>query len=267
MQRVFAENENLAELRALIRFNGVGHAYQHSGHVVPVLDDVNFDVAPGQCLAIIGPSGSGKSTLLGMMTGRISPTNGSVTIETESGRSPRCSMVFQEPTLMPWLTAAENVRLPLELEGRDSSGAQADELLKRVGLADFGAFKPAQLSGGMQSRVALARALVTNPELLLLDEPFSNLDEATSEDMLIDLTTLAEASGASVVLISHSLAQAAYMADRVLVMSARPGRVYADLTFDAPRPRRREFLDDATFHAFVQQLRVALREAVHGAAA
>src|SRR5262249_33686611 len=152
---------------------------------------------PGECLAIVGPSGSGKSTLLNMMMGRLTPTQGKIEIAAATGQPVRRAVVFQQPTLLPWLTTLENVRLPLELENRLDSAAEARvaDILARVGLRDFAGYKPSRLSGGMQSRVALARALVTDPELLLLDEPFADLDEATCEDIIVDMARLAESSG------------------------------------------------------------------------
>lgn len=248
---------------AQVTLDRIGHSYERSGRRLAVLSDISVDVAPGQCLAIVGPSGSGKSTLLNLMMGRLTPSEGKLQLALGSGQPVRRGVVFQEPTLLPWLTAFENVRLPLELEGRlDNADTRVSEILARVGLGSFADYKPGQLSGGMQSRVALARALVTDPELLLLDEPFANLDEATSEDILVDMAELAKASGATVVLITHSLTQAVFLANRILVLARVPGKARGDFTIDIPVPRDRAFLNDPRLHELVHQVRSTLREAV-----
>ncbi len=249
---------------AQLRFRGLGHNYDVGGTPSTVLSAVDLDLSPGARLAIVGPSGSGKSTMMKIMMGLVTPTNGVVQIEAADHSLPRRAVVFQDPTLLPWLTALENVVLPLELgAGSASNVERASRELDRVGLLPFANYLPAALSGGMQSRVALARALVVDPELLLLDEPFADLDEATSEDLVVTMSALVEESGATVVMITHSLIHAAYLADRVLVLSARAGGVYQDIRIEGPRPRYREFLDDRDFQTSVQRLRVALREAVH----
>ncbi len=252
---------------ARVRFERVGHSYGQSDHSLNVLDDISFEVAPGETLAIVGPSGSGKSTLLKLLMGRMTPSRGQVEVTSTRGEAAKRAVVFQEPTLLPWLSAADNVRLPLELEGRlDGADERVRNALTRTGLGDFAAFRPTQLSGGMQSRVALARGLVSDPDILLLDEPFSDLDEATSEDMMIDLASLFEQARVTAVMVTHSLVQAAYLADNVIVLSARPGRISTTHKIDGPRPRTRAYLDDQRLHTAVQTLRRSLRDAIHASA-
>jgi ABC-type nitrate/sulfonate/bicarbonate transport system ATPase subunit len=244
----------------------VGHSFVRLDHPLPVLADISFEIGPGETLAIVGPSGSGKSTLLNLIMGRVKPTHGRVEITASPGVPVRRAVVFQEPTLLPWLSAFDNVRLPLELEGRlDRADDRVRDSLARAGISDFAQFNPAQLSGGMQSRVALARGLVNQPNLLLLDEPFGDLDEATSEEMMIDLAAQLEQDRITAAIVTHSLSQATYLADQVLVLHTRGRGIAASLRLKGPRPRRRGYLDDSAFHTSMQQLRKALREAINAA--
>lgn len=252
-------------LGARVRFHKVGHEFKHASGTVRVLNGISFDIAQGETLAIVGPSGSGKSTLLKMIIGSLAPSSGSVEVTVPQGGPLRRAIVFQSPTLLPWLSALENVRLPLELEGRlDGAADRARRVLERVGLARFADFKPDQLSGGMQSRVALARGLVTQPNLLLLDEPFSDLDEATSEDMMVDFAQLIEDAHVTAVIVTHSLKQAGFFADQAIVLGARAGgEIVARHRFSGQRPRRREYLATPEFSASIQLLRDSLRDAIH----
>ena len=190
------------------------------------LDGVSLDVGEGDFVALLGPSGCGKSTLLRLIAALDQPDAGRIVWD---GPPPPLGFVFQEPTLLPWACALDNVRLPLRLEGQDGRDAAANALA-RVGLAGFEAARPRQLSGGMRMRVSLARALITAPRLLLLDEPFAALDEFTRHGLQDDLRQLWQADRSSVIFVTHSIYEAAYLARRIIVMSPRPGRIAAEIT-------------------------------------
>jgi len=207
-----------------------------------------LSVAPGEFVSLLGPSGCGKSTLLKMFAGIETPTYGqmrwwgqSFSAVGSAGR--RQSMVFQEATLMPWATVAENVRLPLDLARvpRREADQRVAEALEGVGLGKFGTARPRELSGGMQMRASLARALVTEPDLLLLDEPFGALDEFTRNKLDSDLLALAKRRGMTVVFVTHSIYEAVYLSDKVVVMQARPGRIIAEVGIDGPDRRDEAF--------------------------
>jgi len=217
------------------------------------LGPFDFALAPGEIVALVGPSGCGKSTALRLLAGLEGPTRGSV--RRASGRG-ETSVVFQAPTLMPWASALDNVALPLELAGtsaRDARG-QAAEALVRVKLGGVEAAKPAQLSGGMAMRVSLARALVTNPKLLLLDEPFAALDEITRRDLAEDVHHLWAQTRPAIVFVTHNVEEAAYMAQRVLVMTRGPGRDAGQTTIDAPFPRPPGFRTTAAFREAAEKI-------------
>jgi NitT/TauT family transport system ATP-binding protein len=207
------------------------------------LDGVSGQVANGALLAVIGPNGSGKSTLLRAIAGLVPPTVGRIGLAPE-GDPPRAGdarigLVFQQPRLLGWRSVLDNVTLPLELRGTALSDRQAagERALAQVGLADVAAFRPRELSGGMAQRVALARSLVTDPQLLLLDEPFSALDALTREAFDAELEALWLARRRTVVVVTHSVAEAVRLADRIWVMTPRPGRIAADIPVQLPRPR------------------------------
>ncbi|SIO59486.1 ABC transporter ATP-binding protein [Paraburkholderia phenazinium] len=208
------------------------------------LEDVRLAIAPGEFVSLLGPSGCGKSTLLKMLAGIETPTHGHVRwwgqpFETVGSPGRRMSMVFQEATLMPWATVADNVRLPLDLARvpRGEADARVAEALAGVGLAKFARVLPRELSGGMQMRASLARALVTEPDLLLLDEPFGALDEFTRNRLDSDLRALWQRRGMTVVFVTHSIYEAVYLSSRVVVMQARPGRIIAEVPIDGPLER------------------------------
>lgn len=214
----------------LVSLSGLGKTFDNG---VRALGPLDLAVGRGEFLSLVGPSGCGKSTALRAIAGLIAPTDGTVVF---AGERPRIGFVFQEPTLMPWATALANVRLPLELAG--VAKAQADDCaaaqLAALGLAGFEKALPRELSGGMRMRVSLARALVSEPELLLLDEPFAALDEQTRGELNDDLLRLWAARGLTVVFVTHSVSESAYLSTRVVVMSPRPGRVRADMALDTP---------------------------------
>jgi NitT/TauT family transport system ATP-binding protein len=207
------------------------------------LDDVSLTVPEGRFVSIVGPSGCGKSTLLQIIGGLVAASAGEITIDGEPIAAPRpdkIGIVFQEPLLLPWKSAHENIEFPLALRGepKEVRHARARELLKLVGLEDFATSLPHQLSGGMKQRVAIARGLVRHPRLLLMDEPFAALDEQTRTRMWGELLQIRDRSGATVLFVTHSLVEAVYLADEVLVMAARPGRIIERIVIDLPRPRR-----------------------------
>ncbi|SAK76707.1 ABC transporter ATP-binding protein [Caballeronia ptereochthonis] len=218
------------------------------------LTDVRLDIRAGEFVSLLGPSGCGKSTLLRMFAGIEAPTHGHMRwwgerFSTLGTKGRRMSMVFQEATLMPWASIAENVRLPLDLAHvpRKEADARVADALANVGLAGFGRARPRELSGGMQMRASLARALVTEPDLLLLDEPFGALDEFTRNKLDADLRTLWKARGMTVVFVTHSIYEAVYLSSRVVVMQARPGRVIADAPIDGPDERDEAYRVSAPF--------------------
>ncbi|MDP3175684.1 MAG: ABC transporter ATP-binding protein [Phenylobacterium sp.] len=218
----------------------------------------------GQITALVGPSGCGKSTALRLLGGLEQPTRGRVTRAAERGET---SVVFQSPTLAPWLSAQANVALPLELSGvaRPAARARAAEALARVGLSGAETARPAQLSGGMAMRVSLARALVTNPRLLLLDEPFAALDEITRRALADDVLSLWAGAQPAVVFVTHSVEEAVYMASRVIVMSRGPGRSLGETVVEAPLPRPAGFRTTPVFRETVEQVSMRLAQGMAAA--
>ena len=214
------------------------------------LDGVRLSVADRQIVAILGPNGCGKSTLLRCVGGLLSADSGTVAIDGTpvAGPDPRVGFVFQEPRLLPWRDATSNVAFPLELAGtpRAARDARIDELLALVGMAESAGSRPHELSGGMRQRVAIARALALGPSVLLLDEPFSALDALTRERFGLELLRIWAETSTTILLVTHSVPEAIFLSDRVVVLSPRPGRVAADIAVRLPRPRRLAMLDSAT---------------------
>lgn len=236
---------------AYLEVESVGKIYDNG---VVALEDVTFTAQRGEFLSIVGPSGCGKSTLLRAVAGLRDTTSGRVVVDGQPITRPiRVGMVFQTSSLMAWKSALGNVLAACDLAGLKSSDyrQRAEELLDLVGLGDFHDASPAELSGGMQQRVALCRALIHDPDLLLMDEPFGALDAMTRDDMNLELLRVLEATGQSktVLFVTHSIAEAVFLSDRVLVMSARPGRLIADLPSDLPRPRSVEMRTTDQFGA------------------
>lgn len=222
------------------------------------LDALNFSVCPEEFICVLGPSGSGKSTLLRILAGLLPPTAGQVHFA--DGQRPRIGFVFQDANLMPWRTALENITLPLEVYKVPVQQARqkAQELVELVGLSGFETSLPRELSGGMAQRVALARALAHDPDLLLLDEPFGALDTITRERMWTELSRIWQARRKTVVMVTHSISESLFLADRVLVLSARPGTLKLDLTVDLPRPRTDEMRYTAHFGKLAKKLKEAI---------
>jgi NitT/TauT family transport system ATP-binding protein len=235
-----------------IQIQNVGQVFRTSGAEVIALSDVSLDIKPGRFVVLVGPSGCGKSTLLMMLAGLRQQTSGTVLVNGAPIPAPdpnRVGVVFQEASLFPWLTAEENVEFPLALRGiaKAERRAKAEEMLKLVGLEGFGKRHPHELSGGMKQRVSIARGLVQDPPVLLMDEPFAALDEQTRMTMGDELLRIWAATGKTVVFVTHSLTEAVYLADEVAVMSARPGRIVDLLQVQLPRPRTYEMLSGDAF--------------------
>jgi NitT/TauT family transport system ATP-binding protein len=230
----------------------------------PALNAVSLAVAPGEVVSLIGPNGSGKSTLLRVIGGLLPPDRGSVLLDGRPirGPDPEIGIVFQDPRLLPWRSVATNVTYPLELAGwsTERRAVRLAEVLALVDLEGAETARPSQLSGGMRQRAALARALVLEPRLLLLDEPFSALDALSRERFNLELLDLWSRTHASIVVVTHSIPEAIFLGDRVVVLSSGPGRVVADIPVDLPRPRRIEALDDASVSPLARTIRQHLAE-------
>jgi NitT/TauT family transport system ATP-binding protein len=233
------------------------------GGSFPVLDGVDLDIPGGSIIALIGPNGCGKSTLLRVVAGLLPPASGEALLDGApiAGPDPRIGLAFQEPRLLPWRSAAANITYPLELAGWPAAerAARLATLTALVGLDGAVAHaRPSELSGGTRQRVALARALAMEPRVLLLDEPFSALDALTRERFDLELLRLWDRAGTTIVMVTHSIPEAILVADRVVVLSARPGRVVADIPVDLPRPRTIADLDQAVVSATSREIRAHL---------
>jgi NitT/TauT family transport system ATP-binding protein len=250
---------------ALLKVDKVSKQYLRGLISIYALQPVSFTVNPGEFLAFVGPSGCGKSTLLRIAGALLTPDTGSVTFHGHSLREPHpeIGVVFQKNNLMPWWTVLQNVLLPLRVQndGIDATARQtALELLHTVGLAGFENAYPKQLSGGMNQRVALARTLIQQPKLLLMDEPFGALDALNRERLNLELLRLHETHKMTIVMVTHDITEAAFMADRILVLSERPGRIVREFTVNLPRPRKLTQMADPHFGQLILQVREALGE-------
>lgn len=249
---------------SLIQAHEVSAVFPNGNGGLRALDRVSFSVEKQEFVCVLGPSGSGKSTLLRILAGLLLPTSGQVFFNGELVSGPRrgVGFVFQKANLMPWRNVLENILLPLELAGFTQSEAtrKAHQMVELVSLEGFEQALPRDLSGGMAQRVAIARALVHNPDVLLLDEPFGSLDALTRERMGNELLRIWQAQRQTVIMVTHSITEALFLADRVLVISHRPGRLYLDLPVAFDRPRRDEMRYTETFGNHVQQVRQAIGE-------
>ncbi|MDP6605665.1 MAG: ABC transporter ATP-binding protein [Dehalococcoidia bacterium] len=241
---------------AAVQVDGLTHEYQSGAGSVLALDGVDLAVAEGEFVALVGPSGCGKSTLLRVLAGLIEPSGGTALVHGGRPQEARgelaVGLVTQDPGLLPWRTVAANVALPLEVTG---ATGDVDALLRLVGIDGFAGYHPRELSGGMRQRVALARALAHAPRLLLMDEPFGSLDEFSREEMGLELVRIWERERISVLFVTHSIREAVMVADRVLVMSAAPGRIVADVAVTMERPRSQELEHTPEFGELVAVVR------------
>jgi len=249
---------------ALLALRGVGKTFANG---TLALKGFDFEVHASEFVSLLGPSGCGKSTALRIIAGLSEPNEGSVvwpSPRTPTDGESRIGFVFQEPTLMPWTTVFNNVLLPLKLKGIPSGRARepVSAALDRVGLNDFGRVYPRELSGGMRMRVSIARALVTEPELLLMDEPFAALDEITRFKLNNDLLAVWQTLRTTVVFVTHSVFESVYLSNRIVVMAARPGRVFTELAIDAPYPRDQNFRTSPEYAAFCRRTSEALAQAM-----
>ncbi len=244
---------------AFIDVEGVDKAYVARGGCLIALEDIRFGVGEGEFVAIVGPSGCGKSTLLKIIAGLLLPSRGTVRVDGRAVDGPLdgVGIVFQSPTLLKWRTVLGNVMLPGEAKGlpRDTMRRGAAQLLKLVGLEGFEDRYPRELSGGMQQRVALSRALLLDPRMLLMDEPFGALDAMTREEMNLELLQIWEERRKTALFITHSIAEAVFLADRVVVMTARPGRVRGIVPIGLSRPRTIALRDTLQFTDYVRVIR------------
>ena len=248
----------------LIAIEEVSRVFTSGARTVIALDNVSFEVQAGNFVSIVGPSGCGKSTLLKIISGLMPPSSGKVTVNSQAVHGPleNVGMVFQAPVLLKWRSVLGNILLPVEfakLDVADYTG-QARALINLVGLEGFEEMYPHELSGGMQQRASLCRALVTDPQLLLMDEPFGALDAMTRDDLDIELLRIWEERKKTVLFVTHSIQEAVFLSDLVFVMSARPGRLIETIAVDLPRPRTMEMMSTAKFGEYTLKIR-ALRAA------
>jgi NitT/TauT family transport system ATP-binding protein len=259
--------DGAADVRApAVVVSGLGQVFNPgTTRQVVALTDIDLTVATSEFVSLIGPSGCGKSTLLRLVANLITPTTGAVLVNGKPAAQARLDqdygMAFQQAGLFEWRTIVKNVELPLELKGWDKRRRRqrAMDMLELVKLGDFAEHRPWQLSGGMQQRVAIARALAAHPELLLMDEPFGALDEMTREHMQAELLRICAETGTSVMFVTHSIPEAVYLSDRVVVMSPRPGRITEVVSVDLGAERSIDTREDPTFFKKVTEVREALR--------
>ena len=247
---------------SVVSIGGLSKVFGKGG--VTALQDINLDIEKGEFVSLIGPSGCGKSTLLRIIGDIIDPTSGTVVVNGKPARRARLDrdygIVFQSPVLYDWRTVAKNIALPLEMLGweRARRTERVNEMLELVELTGFERHHPWQLSGGMQQRVSIARAFSFSPALLLMDEPFGALDEMTRERLNMELLRIWEASGSTIVFVTHSIAEAVFLSTRVVVMSARPGRISDLVPIDLPQPRTGATREEPRFFELVTRVREAL---------
>jgi NitT/TauT family transport system ATP-binding protein len=250
----------------VVRLQGVGKIFSVGDQpTTTALQDIDLDIARGEFVSLIGPSGCGKSTLLRIIGDLTSPTSGTATVNdkpaTQARQDRDYGIVFQAPVLFDWRSIEDNVKLPLEIMGysAERQAARTQAMLDLVELTDFGGHHPWQLSGGMQQRVAIARALAFEPSILLMDEPFGALDEMTRERMNQEVQRIWDQTGTTIVFVTHSIPEAVFLSSRVVVMSARPGRITRIIEIDLPRPRSDLTRESERYFELVTQVREALR--------
>lgn len=244
----------------MISVRGLNKTYAtREGSPISALSGVNLEIAEGEFVTVVGPSGCGKTTLLKILAGILEKSSGSVLVNGSpiDGPSRRLGVVFQEPLLLPWRTVHQNIMVPVEIQGLDRAAfdASAKQLLHLVGLEGFGQKYPRELSGGMQQRVGIARALVHDPDFLLMDEPFGALDAMTRDQMNLELLDIWAEKKKTALLITHSITEAVFLADRIVVMSPRPGRITDIIDVDLPRPRDLDMINSDAFGKYAKRLR------------
>jgi NitT/TauT family transport system ATP-binding protein len=251
-----------------IALDGVNMVFDQHGAPLHVINEVSLTIQQGEFVALLGPSGCGKSTLLRLVADILQPTTGSISVlgntPAHARRERALGFVFQQPVLLPWLTAEENVDLPLRIGRwgtRHKAAGTPGALLQLVGLDGFNRARPAQLSGGMQQRVSIARALVSNPKILLMDEPFGALDAITRDRLNEELLRIWSTVGCTVIFVTHSITEAVYLPNRVVVLSPRPARIRKIVEIDLPYPRQPAMKDSPRFIEHSAMLRAALEEA------
>jgi NitT/TauT family transport system ATP-binding protein len=256
------EKQTTPGLDPILQAQELSAVFPNKNGGLQALDQVSFSVAPRQFICVLGPSGSGKSTLLRILGGLLPPTSGRILFDGSpiKGPSRRVGLVFQDSNLMPWRTVIENITLPLEVKRVSKVEAvfQALELVKLVGLGGFEDWMPRNLSGGMAQRVAIARALIYDPDVLLLDEPFGALDALTRERMALELLRIWRFSRKTVIMVTHSIPEALLLADRILVLTSRPGKICLDMPVGLPRPRNEGTRYTSEFNSLSRQLRGAI---------
>ncbi len=241
------------------------HVGKVFGGTVTALDDMSLEIREGDFVSLLGPSGCGKSTALRLIAGLMRPTSGRIAWADNAAASTggqKLGVVFQEPTLMPWANVEDNVWLPMRLSkiSKQAVRKEIDEILDVVGLQGFEKSYPRELSGGMKMRVSIARAMVTRPQLILMDEPFAALDEITRFKLNNDLLAMKERIGCTVIFVTHSVFESVFLSNRIVVMAARPGRVVEELTVEEPYPRKEEFRTSSHYAAYCR----AASQALHG---
>lgn len=257
------DGERKQMFKPLIKLRDVSKTFDRAGRAIAAIDRMSFEVGRNEFVSVLGPSGCGKSTLLRLVAGLERPTSGRIDINDATVAEPRddVSIVFQKPTLLPWLDALNNVTFPFKHKyGRvtPAEKEKAADLLKMVGLSDFAHAMPDQLSGGMQQRVAIARALILDPYILLMDEPFSALDALTRDQMSFELLEIIRQRPKTVMFITHSIAEAVLLSDRIVVMTDRPGTIRETLEVNLPRPRTLDTLSDPGYNDLTDHIRRSL---------
>ncbi|MFT4103071.1 MAG: ABC transporter ATP-binding protein [Burkholderiaceae bacterium] len=254
--------------RSYISVQDASKTYASRNGDVHAVEHADFDIDEGDFVSLVGPSGCGKSTLMSMIGGLEAPSSGRITIDGSPITAPRRDFgyVFQDATLLPWKTVLDNVLFPIRTQKRPVADylGEAERLLKLTGLWAFRDKRPAELSGGMRQRVAICRGLINDPRLLLMDEPFSALDAITRDDMNLALARLWDEVHKTAIFITHSIREAVFLSDRVLVMNARPSRIVADIRVPFPRPRRAEMQEDPEFQAICAFVREKIHEGLAG---
>ncbi|MDU4478680.1 MAG: ABC transporter ATP-binding protein [Clostridium sp.] len=259
-EKDFSKNiENKTEIK--IENLSMKYPNKNGGEPVTALKNVNLDIKQGEFISLLGPSGCGKTTLLRIIADLLQPTEGKITVRGETPRDIRLKkkygVVFQNPVLYDWRTIRRNICMPMELMGMKKAERtkQVTKMLDLVGLQDFGKRYPYELSGGMQQRVGIARALAINPEILLMDEPFSALDEFTREKLHVDLLEIWRKTNKTVIFVTHNISEAVFLSDRVVVFSPHPGRVSTVIDINLPRPRDMESKQTTEFYDYITKIR------------